>query len=55
MEAGAASVTVDETSAATEMLRAVMACIEARTAEEPPGTEPESDLHTVSEGCDEDQ
>ena len=55
MEAGADSVTVDETSAATEMLRAVMACIEARTAEEPPGTELESDLHTVSEGCDEDQ
>ena len=55
MEVGADSVTVDETSAATEMLRAVMACIDAGTEEEPLGTEPESDPHTVSEGCDEDQ
>jgi CPA2 family monovalent cation:H+ antiporter-2 len=55
MEAGANSVTVDETSAAAEMLRAVMACIDAGPEEAPLGTEPESDLHTVSEGCDEDQ
>jgi CPA2 family monovalent cation:H+ antiporter-2 len=55
MEAGADSVTVDETSAATEMLRAVMACVDAGTEEEPLGTELESDLHTASEGCDEDQ
>ncbi|MCH9033084.1 MAG: NAD-binding protein, partial [Planctomycetes bacterium] len=55
MEVGADSVTVDETSAAAEMLRAVMARINAGTEQEPLGTEPESDRHTVSEGCDEDQ
>jgi CPA2 family monovalent cation:H+ antiporter-2 len=54
-EAGANSVTVDETTAAAEMLRAVMACIEAGTEEEPLGTEPESDPHAVSENCDEDK
>ncbi len=54
-EVGADSVTVDETSAAAEMLRAVMACLDAGTEEELMGTEPESDLHAVSEGCDEDQ
>ena len=54
-EVGADSVTVDETSAAAQMLRAVMVCINAATEEEPLGTEPETDLHTVSEGCDEDQ
>ncbi len=54
-EAGADSVTVDETSAAAEMLRAVMACIDAGAEEEVPGTEPESDRHAVSEGGDEDR
>ncbi len=53
MEAGADSVTVDETSAAAEMLRAVMARIEEGTKKEPPGPEPESDPHAVSENCDE--
>ncbi|MFQ5494671.1 MAG: cation:proton antiporter [Phycisphaerae bacterium] len=46
IEVGADSVTVDETSAAAEMLRAVMARIRAGTEEEPPGTEPESDCGT---------
>ena len=55
MEVGADSVTVDETSAAAEMLRVVMARINAGTEQEPLGTEPESDRHTVSEGRDEDQ
>ena len=55
MEIGADSVTVDETSAATEMLRAVMACIDVGAEEKPPGTKPESDLHAVSENCDEEQ
>ncbi len=55
MEVGANSVTVDETSAAAEMLRAVMACIDAGTGDQPLSTEPESDLHAVSEGCDEEQ
>lgn len=55
MEVGADSVTVDETSAAGEMLRAVMACIDAGAEQEPLRTEPESDLHTVSEDCEEDQ
>jgi len=49
IEVGANSVTVDETSAAADMLRAVMACIDARAEEEPQGTGPESDLHAVSE------
>ena len=40
MEVGADSVTVDETSAASEMLRAVMACLDASTEEEPPHGEP---------------
>ncbi len=43
VEVGADSVTVDETSAATEMLRAVMACLEAGAEEGPLGTESESD------------
>ncbi|MHC4091575.1 MAG: cation:proton antiporter domain-containing protein [Planctomycetota bacterium] len=55
VEVGANSVTVDETSAAAEMLRAVMACIDAGAEEEPLGTEPESDVHSVSESCDEDE
>ena len=55
MEFFANSVTVDVSSAAPEMLRAVVACLDASTEEEPLGREPESDLHTVSEGCDEDQ
>ncbi len=55
IEVGADSVTVDETSAAAQMLRAVMACLNAGTEEEPLGTGPESDLHAVSESCDEDQ
>lgn len=55
MEIGANSVTVDETSAAAEMLRAVVACIDAGPEEAPLGVEPESELHTVSENCDEDQ
>ncbi|MCH9001995.1 MAG: cation:proton antiporter, partial [Planctomycetes bacterium] len=55
MEVGADSVTVDETSAAAEMLRVVMARINAGTEQEPLGTEPESDRHTVSENCDEDE
>ncbi len=55
IEVGANSVTVDETSAAAEMLRAVMACIDAGPEEAPLGVEPESELHTVSENCDEDQ
>jgi len=32
-----------------------MACIYAGTEEEPLGTEPESDRHTVSEGGDEER
>ena len=55
MEVGADSVTVDETSAAAEMLRVVMARINAGTEQEPLGAEPESDRHTVSENCDEDE
>ena len=55
MEVGANSVTVDETSAATEMLRAVMACLDADAEEEPLPKERESNRHTVSEGGDEDQ
>ncbi|MFQ5591190.1 MAG: NAD-binding protein, partial [Phycisphaerae bacterium] len=55
MEVGADSVTVDETSAAAEMLRVVMACLDAGTEEEMLSTDPESDLHTLSERCDEDQ
>jgi hypothetical protein len=55
VEVGANSVTVDETSAAAEMLRAVMACIDAGAEEEPLGTEPESDVHSVSESCDGDE
>jgi CPA2 family monovalent cation:H+ antiporter-2 len=55
MEVGANSVTVDETSAAAEMLRAVMACVDADAEEEPLGTEPESDPHAVSENFDEDK
>ncbi len=55
MKVGADSVTVDETSAAAEMLRAVMACVDAETEQDPQGAEPESDPHAVSEGCDEDQ
>ena len=48
MEVGADSVTVDETSAATEMLRAVMARIEVGKERAAPVTKPESGLHTVS-------
>ncbi len=55
IEVGADSVTVDETSAASAMLRAVMARLDASTDEEPLGTESESDLDAVSEGFDEDE
>ncbi len=40
IEVGANSVTVDESSAASEMLRAVMACIDATTGEELPHGKP---------------
>ena len=51
MEVGANSVTVDETSAAAEMLRAVMACLDAGKGDQPLSTEPESDLRAKSESC----
>ena len=47
IEVGANSVTVDENSAASEMLRAVMDCIDEGTEEERLTKEPESDLHTA--------
>ena len=53
-EVGADSVTVDETSAATDMLRAVMDCIDADEGEGPLARRPEADLHTVPDGYDED-
>ena len=40
IEVGSNSVTVDETSAAAEMLRAVMACIDATSREELPHRDP---------------
>ena len=55
MEVGADSVTVDETSAAAEMLHAVMARIDAGTEQQPPGTKPQSKQHAVTETRDEDQ
>lgn len=55
MEVGADSVTVDETCAADEMLRAVMACVDVGLEGEPAGTEPEPDQHAVSKGRDKDQ
>jgi K+:H+ antiporter len=51
---GADSVTVDETSAAAEMLRAVMACLEDDKADISPGTKPGRELHTVAEDSNEE-
>ncbi len=55
IEVGADSVTVDETSAAAEMLRAVMECLDSGTGGQAPGTTRKVDLNTVSENCDEDE
>ncbi len=49
IEVGADSVTVDENSAALDMLNAVMAGIDAEKNKEPSETYPNADLYTVSE------
>ncbi len=55
MEVGADSVTVDETCAADEMLRAVMVCVDGVTRDEQMVTRLESEIHTVSGSCNEDK
>ncbi len=55
LEVGANSVTVDESSAATEMLRAVMGCLNPGAREEPTVRQLETGMPPDSESCNEDE